>query len=114
MTKCLGGGAPPKKKTRAVGKGNIKVQPPASAPVTTTKGSEKAEPSESTKQDMDWNAANSEDESNLQCNAFANKDTVVRAGSIALVVCTFKVDRQSEFLKERSIWISTGESVIFL
>ncbi len=96
--KMFGAGAPPKKKTRAVGTGNSKDQQPASAPVTTAKGTEQAEPSVSTKQDMDWNAAIGEDESNLQGNAFANKDTVVCAGSIVRVVCTFKVDRQSEFL----------------
>jgi hypothetical protein len=92
---------PKKKKPRAgvVGKGNGKDQQPASAPVTTAKGSEQAEPSESTKQDMDWNAAIGGDESRLSGDAFANKDTVVHAGSIVRVICTFKVDRQSELLK---------------
>jgi hypothetical protein len=65
----------------------------------TAKGSEQAGPSESNKQDMDWDAAIGGDESHLQGDAFANKDTVVRAGSIVRVICTFKVDRQSELLK---------------
>ena len=48
---------------------------------------------------MDWNAAIGGDESRLLGDAVANKDTAVRAGSIVRVICTFKVDRQSELLK---------------
>ena len=48
--------------------------------------------------EVDWNAAIGKEESSLAGDPSANKDTVVRAGSIVRVVCTFRVDRPSEFL----------------
>ena len=74
-------------------------QPLPSAPPTLVSGGEPNEQPEP-EPAMDWNAAIGEDESCLTGNASANKDTVVRAGSIVRVVGTFKVDRPSEFLHD--------------
>jgi hypothetical protein len=73
--------------------------PSAPPPPETGAKSAKLNDSEKSEPAVDWNAAIGEGESCLSGDASANKDTVVRAGTIVRVVGTFRVDRPSEFLK---------------
>ena len=76
------------------------LQPLSSAPPAPANGAKLAKLNDSEKSEpaVDWNAAIGEGESCLSCDASANKETVVRAGTIVRVVSTFRVDRPSEFL----------------
>jgi hypothetical protein len=76
--------------------------PPAAAPGPAggddTEQAEPQLPNDLSDLVMDWNACIGKDESCLLGNAGANAATVVRGATIVRVVCTFIVDRPSQFL----------------